>query len=85
MDEFLGYNEIQIFKPHRRYTNFTIDWGKFAYSVMSFGLCNAPATFHHVMSEVSRNTFVNLWKAFWMTLRSLEMMKTMLFISKKFW
>jgi hypothetical protein len=51
MDGFLGYNQIQIYEPHRWYTSFTTDWGIFAYMVMPFGLCNAPATFQRVMIE----------------------------------
>ena len=51
MDGFFGYNQIQIYKPHRWYTTFTTYWGTFAYIVMPFGLCNAPATFQRVMIE----------------------------------
>ena len=51
MDGFSGYNQIQIYKPHRWYTTFTTDWGTFAYIVMPFRLCNAPATFQRVMTE----------------------------------
>jgi transposase InsO family protein len=51
MDGFSGYNQIQIYEPHRWYTTFTTDWGTFAYMVMPFGLCNAPATFQRVMTE----------------------------------
>ena len=51
MDGFLGYNQIQIFKPHRWYTTFTTDWGTFAYIVMPLGLYNAPTTFQRVMTE----------------------------------
>ena len=51
MDGFSGYNQIQIFKPHRWYTTFTTDWGTFAYIVMPFGSCNAPAMFQRAMTE----------------------------------
>jgi hypothetical protein len=45
LDGFSGYNQIMIALACRAYTTFTIDWGTFAYNVMPFGLCNAPATF----------------------------------------
>ena len=51
MNGFSGYNQIQIFEPHRWYTTFTMDWGTFAYIVMPFELRNAPATFQPVMIE----------------------------------
>ena len=50
MDGFLGYNQIQIFKPHRWYTTFTTHRGTFAYIVMPLGLYNAPTTFQRVMT-----------------------------------
>eukprot|EP00253_Pinus_taeda_P030082 PITA_30082 len=45
LDGFSGYNQIQISSEDQDKTTFTCPWGTFAYSVLPFGLCNAPATF----------------------------------------
>ena len=50
LDGFSGYNQVQIAMEDRIKTTFTTDWGTYAYTVMSFGLCNAPATFQRVMT-----------------------------------
>ena len=51
LDGFSGYNQVQIAPEDRPLTTFTTDWGTFAYNVMPFGLCNAPATFQRVMTQ----------------------------------
>ena len=45
LDGFSGYNQIQISLEDQDKTTFTCPWGTFAYRVLPFGLCNAPATF----------------------------------------
>jgi hypothetical protein len=45
LDGFSGYNQIQIAPEDQDKTTFTCPWGTFAYRVLPFGLCNAPATF----------------------------------------
>ena len=45
LDGFLGYNQVKIAKEDQLKTIFTTDWGTYAYTVMPFGLCSAPATF----------------------------------------
>jgi len=42
---FRGYNQIQIALEDQDKTTFTCPWGTFAYRVLPFGICNAPATF----------------------------------------
>jgi hypothetical protein len=50
MDDFLGYNQIQI-KPEDQYkTTFICLWGTFSYCKMPFGLKNVGATFQRAMS-----------------------------------
>jgi hypothetical protein len=45
LDEFSGYNQIQISPEDQEKTKFTCPWGTYAYRVLPFGLCNALATF----------------------------------------
>jgi hypothetical protein len=49
LDGFSGYNQIKIAPQDQDKTTFTIPWGTFAYRVLLFGLCNAPATFQRVV------------------------------------
>jgi hypothetical protein len=55
LDGFSGYNQVLIAEEDRHKTAFATEWGIFAYKVMPFGLCNAPATFQRVMSYAFRN------------------------------
>ena len=34
-------------------------WGLFEWNVMPFGLCNAPATFQHLMNHILRKYLEN--------------------------
>ena len=45
LDGFSGYNQIRITTEDQDKTTFTCPWGTYAYNVLPFGLCNAPATF----------------------------------------
>jgi len=45
LDGYSGYNQIQIAFEDQDKTTFTCPWGTYAYKVLPFGLCNAPATF----------------------------------------
>jgi hypothetical protein len=50
MDEFSGYNQIQICHVDQYKTTFTTPWGTFSYRVMPFGLKNVGATFQCTMT-----------------------------------
>ncbi|MCO5589239.1 hypothetical protein L7F22_043205 [Adiantum nelumboides] len=52
MDGYSGYNKLKIAPEDREKTTFITEWGAFMYLVMSFGLCNAPATFQRCMMEI---------------------------------
>ena len=45
LDGYSGYNQIAIAPEDQEKTTFTCPYGTFAFRRMSFGLCNAPATF----------------------------------------
>ena len=49
LDGFSGYNHIQVALEDQDKTTFTCPWGTFAYRVLPFGLCNAPATFQRAV------------------------------------
>ena len=51
LDGFSGYNQVQIALEDRPLTTYTTDWSTFAYNVMPFGLCNAPAIFQRAMTN----------------------------------
>ena len=48
-DDFSGYHHIGIAKEDCHKTTFITEWGCFQYTVMSFGLKNAPVIFSHVV------------------------------------
>lgn len=49
IDGFSRYHQIKIVRENRSKTTFTTEWGCFQYSIMSFGLKNAPTIFSHVV------------------------------------
>ncbi|CAN6712740.1 unnamed protein product [Malus baccata var. baccata] len=52
LDGYSGYNQIVIAPEDQEKTTFTCPFGTFAYRRMSFGLCNAPATFRRCMVSI---------------------------------
>ena len=45
MDAFSGYNQIKMNSDYEKHTSFRTPLGVFCYTVMSFGLKNAGATY----------------------------------------
>ncbi|GJY71812.1 reverse transcriptase domain-containing protein [Tanacetum coccineum] len=52
LDGFSGFFQIPIAPKDQENTTFTCPYGTFAYRRMSFGLCNAPATFQRYMTAI---------------------------------
>ncbi|CAN6712517.1 unnamed protein product [Malus baccata var. baccata] len=53
LDGYSGYNQIAVALEDQEKTTFTCPFGIFAYRRMSFGFCNAPATFQMCRCMVS--------------------------------
>ena len=49
LDGYSGYNQISISPKDQDKTKFSCPWGTFAYSILPFGLCNAPTTFQRAI------------------------------------
>ena len=47
-----GYNRLMIASREEWKTAFRCRYGLFEYTVMPFGLCNAPGTFQHYMNDM---------------------------------
>ena len=52
---FSGYHQIWIAKEDHHKTTFVTEWGCFQYTVMPFGLNNAPVVFTHVVVAIFKD------------------------------
>jgi hypothetical protein len=52
LDGYSGYHQIPIQPNDQSKNTFTCSYGTFAYMRMSFGLCNAPASFQRCMMAI---------------------------------
>jgi hypothetical protein len=49
MDRLYGYHQIRIVQEDQKKTNFVMEWGRYQYMVMPFGLKNSPVVFSRVV------------------------------------
>ena len=52
LDGYSGFSQIPVLADDQSKTTFTCPFGTFAYRRMTFGLCNAPATFQRCMMAI---------------------------------
>jgi hypothetical protein len=61
-DGFSGYHQIKIVQEDRHKTTFVTKWGCYQYTVIPFGLKNAPTIFSRVVVAVFKDLFISSWK-----------------------
>ena len=64
LDGYSGYNQIMIHMDDKEKTTFTCPFGTFAFRRMSFGLCNALATFQRCMMAIFSDFLCNNLEVF---------------------
>ena len=64
LDGYSGYNQISIALEDQEKTTVTCPYDTFAFRRMSFGLCNAPATFQRCMVSIFSDLVVEAMEIF---------------------
>ncbi|RDX69441.1 Retrovirus-related Pol polyprotein from transposon 17.6, partial [Mucuna pruriens] len=64
LDGYSRYMQIHIAPEDQHKTTFTYPFGTFAYTRMSFGLCNAPSTFQRCMLSIFSNLLEDCMEVF---------------------
>ena len=85
MDGFFSYHQIKIMKEYHHKTTFVIEWGCFQYTVMPFGMNNAPAIFSIIVITRFKHFIQNFlvvymdnWTIYGLIRDHLENMRRML-------
>ena len=84
-DGFSRYHQIRIHKEDRHKTTFATEWGSFQYTVMPFGLNNAPAIFSRAVVIVFKEfihkfleVYFDDWTIFGLLKKHVEALRLML-------
>ena len=64
MDGFSGYNQVDIYLDDKEKIAFVTPWGTYIYNKMPFGLCNAPATFQHLVTTIFKDLLLTFLRVF---------------------
>ena len=64
LDGYSGYHQIPIHPKDQNKTTFTCPYGTYAYRWMSFGLCNAPASFQRCMMSIFSDMIEEIMEVF---------------------
>jgi hypothetical protein len=64
LDGYYGYHQIPIHPSDQSKTTFTCPYGTYAYRRMSFGLCNAPASFQRCMMSIFSDMIEEIMEVF---------------------
>jgi hypothetical protein len=64
LDGYSGYHQITIYPDDQNKTTFTCPYDTFTYRRMSFGLCNAPASFQRCMMAIFSNLIEKVMEVF---------------------
>jgi hypothetical protein len=64
LDGYSGYNQILIHPDDQSKTTFTCPYGTYAYRMMSFGLCNALASFQRCMMSIFSDMIEKIMEVF---------------------
>jgi hypothetical protein len=73
--DFSGYHQIRIAPKDRNKKTFVIEWGSFQYTVIPFGLKNAPTIFSRVVVEAFKvfiHKFLEVYLDDWTMLSLLK-------------
>jgi hypothetical protein len=84
-DGFSGYHQIKIVQEDRHKTTFVTEWGSYQYTVMPFGLKNAPMVFSRVVVAMFKEfihkfleVYLDDWTVFSLLKDHIEVLRMML-------